>query len=287
VAFLAGIVLLFAGVEVQAVHVVEMRRPARGYPWAIGLAAALSLAIFALGAVPIAAILPADRIALQSGVFDAFGAVISDAWHLGWLTRLLSLLVGLGAIGGVFAWLGSPAKGLLAAAADGELPLLMQATNRRGMPKYIILAQGVGTTLMSALYFGNENVAIIFFLLSAMTIALYVIAYMLMYAAAIRLRYTRPGLARPFRIPGGIVGIWLVAGVGFIGVLFSFLAAFVPPDQLPVGSPLAYTALVLIGTVVFCTMPLVIHQARRARRAGAPPATDAPLNDAAAVKPIL
>ncbi|MEO9189737.1 MAG: amino acid permease, partial [Acetobacteraceae bacterium] len=68
IAFLAGIVLLFAGVEVQAVHVTEMKKPSTGYPAAVGLGAIISLVIFALGAVPIAAILPYDKISLQSGV---------------------------------------------------------------------------------------------------------------------------------------------------------------------------------------------------------------------------
>lgn len=66
VAFLAGIVLLFTGVEVQAVRVVEMRRPGRGYPLAIGIGALASLLIFALGAISIAEILPHERISLQS-----------------------------------------------------------------------------------------------------------------------------------------------------------------------------------------------------------------------------
>ena len=263
VAFLAGIVLLFAGVEVQAVHVVEMRNPGRSYPLAIALGALIALVVFALGAIPLAAILPGDKISLQSGVFDAFGAVITDVWNLRWLTQVLALLVGLGAISGVFAWLGSPSKGLLATAADGELPPVMQVTNRHGMPKHILIGQGIVVTLMSSMYFGGEDVSVVFFLLSAMTVALYLIAYMLMYAAAIRLRYTRPELARPFRVPGGSAGMWVVAGVGFLGVLFSFLVAFVPPDQLPVGSPALYVALVVIGTVVFCGLPLIIHQVRR------------------------
>ena len=67
--------------------------------------------IFALGAIPIAAILPHEKISLQSGVFDAFAAVITDLWHMGWVVQALSLLVGLGAVSGVFAWLGSPSKG--------------------------------------------------------------------------------------------------------------------------------------------------------------------------------
>ncbi|ODV10550.1 MAG: hypothetical protein ABT20_07890 [Rubrivivax sp. SCN 70-15] len=144
----------------------------------------------------------------------------------------------------------------------------MQATNRHGMPKHILAGQGVLVTLMSSMYFGGEAVSVVFFLLSAMTVALYLIAYMLMYAAAIRLRYSMPSLARPFRVPGGLVGMWTVAGVGFIGVLFSFLVAFFPPDQLPVGSPGLYVALVVIGTVVFCGMPLFIHQRRRPGWAG-------------------
>jgi amino acid transporter len=263
VAFLAGIVLLFAGVEVQAVHVMEMRNPSREYPAAIGLAAIISLLIFALGAVPVAAILPYEKISLQSGVFDTFSAVIGDIWHAGWLTSLLSLLVGIGAISGVFAWLGSPSRGLLATAHDGELPPVLHAMNGHGMPTHILMIQGVVVTVMSCLYFVIKDVSVVFFLVSAMTIALYLIAYMFMYAAGIRLRYTKPDLARPFKVPVGLAGMWLVAGVGFVGVLFSFLVAFFPPDQLPVGSPVVYVILVIVGTVVFCGIPLILHAIRR------------------------
>jgi amino acid transporter len=250
-------------VEVQAVFVTEMKNPSRGYPAAIGLGALISLLIFALGAIPVAAILPYDKISLQSGVFDTFGAVITDIWHMGWLTSVLSLFVGIGAISGVFAWLGSPSKGLLATARDGELPKVLHASNSHGMPTHILFVQGVVVTVMSCLYFVIKDVSVVFFLVSAMTIALYLIAYMLMYAAAIKLRYTKPALARPFKVPGGLAGMWLTAGVGFVGVFFSFLVAFFPPDQLPVGSPVLYVTLVIIGTVVFCGIPLILHAMRR------------------------
>jgi putative glutamate/gamma-aminobutyrate antiporter len=263
IAFLAGIVLLFAGVEVQAVHVMDMKNPSREYPAAIGLGALISLLIFALGAIPVAAILPYDKISLQSGVFDTFAAVITDIWHAGWLTSVLSLLVGIGAISGVFAWLGSPCRGLLSTAHDGELPPVLHAMNSKGMPTHILLVQGGIVTVMSCLYFVIKDVSVVFFLVSAMTIALYLIAYMLMYAAAITLRYTQPDIVRPFKVPGGLGGMWLAAGVGFVGVLFSFLVAFFPPDQLPVGSPVLYVTLVVIGTVVFCGIPLILHAIRR------------------------
>jgi glutamate:GABA antiporter len=263
IAFLAGIVLLFAGVEVQAVHVTEMKKPSREYPMAIGLAAIISLVLYVMGAIPIAAILPYQKISLQSGVFETFDAVFAGVWHISWLGPLMALLVGIGAISGVFAWLGSPCKGLLATAEDGELPPVLQATNQHEMPTNILLVQGAVVTVISCLYFIIKDVSVVFFLISAMTIALYLIAYMLMYAAAITLRYTAADLARPFTVPGGLGGMWLAAGIGFVGVAFSFLVAFFPPDQLPVGSPVLYVAVVIMGTLVFCGIPLVIHAMRR------------------------
>ena len=122
-------------------------------------------------------------------------------WHLAWLAQLLSLLVGIGAIAGVFAWLGSPSRGLLTTADDGELPPVLQATNSHGMPKHILFAQGAVVTVMSSIYFLIKDVSTVFFLISAMTVALYLIAYMLMYAAAITLRYSEPKLARPSPYP--------------------------------------------------------------------------------------
>ncbi len=273
ISFLAGIVLLFAGVEVQAVHVMDMKSPSRGYPAAIGLGALISVLIFALGALPIAAILPYEKISLQSGVFDAFGAVLTDLWHMGWAVSALSLLVGIGAISGVLAWLGSPSRGLLETAHEGELPPILQAKNSKGMPTHILLVQGLIVTVISCFYFVIRDVSVAFFLISAMTIALYLIAYMLMYAAAIKLRYSQPALARPFKVPGGVAGMWLTAGIGLAGVLFSFVVSFFPPDQLPVGSPALYTGLVVLGIVVFAGIPLIIHHVRRSDWA---PANDAP-----------
>src|SRR5581483_6726270 len=72
---------------------------------------------------------------------------------------------------------------------------------------------------------------------------------------------TRPAPALPY--PGGTAGMWVVAGVGFLAVTFAFVLAFVPPIQLPVGSPTSYVALVAAGTIVFTAIPLLIHHLRR------------------------
>ena len=62
---------------------------------------------------------------------------------------------------------------------------------------------------------------------------------------------------------GGLAGMWIIAGVGLVGVVFSFVVSFFPPDQLPVGSSSMYVGLVISGIVIFAGIPLIIHQLRR------------------------
>jgi len=263
IAFLGGILLLFAGIESQGVHVMEMKNPKRDYPLAIAFGAAVALCLFTLGSISIATILPYDKIDLTTGVFVAFEAVLKDLWHLDILVNILSLLVGFGVMGGVFAWIASPSRGLLATAEEGELPPILQVKNKKDIPTHILIVQGIIVTMISSLYFFMKNVDVGFFLISAMTIALYLIMYMLMYASVIRLRHIQPDIPRPFTVPGGMLGLWLIAGLGFLAMLFSFVVAFFPPSQLPVGSPAFYTILVIISTIVFTSIPLIIHAIRR------------------------
>lgn len=57
---------------------------------------------------------------------------------------------------------------------------------------------------------GNVNSS--FWALFALTTTVYVVMYFLMYAAVIKLRYSQPNTVRRFKIPGGIVGVWILAG---------------------------------------------------------------------------
>jgi len=209
------------------------------------------------------AILPYEKIDLTKAIFLTFEAIIKDIWHLDWLLKLLSLFVAFGVMGGVFAWIASPSRGLLATAEAGELPPILQKTNKKEMPVPILIIQGIIVTIISSLYFFMKHVEVGFFLISAMTISLYLIMYMLMYASVIKLRYTQPHLPRPFKLPGGKLGLWLIAGTGFVAMLFSFVVAFFPPSQLPVGSALFYTFLVILSTIFFSSIPLLIHAKRK------------------------
>lgn len=257
IAFLAGIILLFAGVEVHAVHANEMANPKRQFPLAILIASVVIILLFTLGSFAVATVLPNQAINLQEGLMKAFQQIFTQ-FGIGWATPLVCLLLAFGGVGGVMSWISGPSRGLLWTAQEGEIPPFLARTNKHGVQISILIVQGVIVTILSLAYFVMDDVSVAFFLLSAMTITLYLIMYMLMYAAAIRLRYSQPDLKRSYRVPGGNAGMWLISGTGFAGVLFAFVVGFFPPSQLPVGSPALYIGLVVGGTVLFTVIPLLI-----------------------------
>ncbi len=258
IAFLAGIVLLFAGVEVQAVQAADMKNPARDFPLAMFMASLIIVLLFLLGSFAIASVIPASQINLTAGVMQTF-KVLFDKYNMTFLLPVLGLLMALGAIGGVMSWVTGPSRGLLQTAKEGEMPPFMAKTNAQGAPVTLLLIQLCVVTVLALLYFVMKNVSVAFFVLSAMTATLYLAMYMFMFVAAIRLRYTKPYMARPYKVPGGMFGIWVIAGIGFLGVAFAFIVGFFPPASLAVGNPAFYVGLVASGLIIFIGMPLLIQ----------------------------
>ena len=87
--------------------------------------------------------------------------------------------------------------------------------------------------------------------------------YMLMFAAAIVLRYSQPNTPRPYKVPFGRAGMWIFGGVGLVGSVIAFVLSFVPPAQITVGSPRAYVAILIGGNALFVIVPLVIYAIRK------------------------
>jgi len=259
ISFLAGVVLLFAGMEVSAVHANEVKNPKKDYPKAIFLAALIILVVFSLGSLSIASVLPASAISLTAGLMQGFKELFS-IFHLDWLLPIIGLLVAFGSIGGVAAWIVGPSKGLFATAKAGDIPPILETRNKNNVPTHILLIQGGVVTILALVFLLMPTVSTAFFLLTALTAILYLVMYILLYASAIRLRYTQPDVKRSYKVPGGNFGMWLVGGVGILGALFAIVVGLFPPTQLSIGSPLFYVLFLTIGTLVFLGVPiLMIH----------------------------
>jgi glutamate:GABA antiporter len=264
-AFLGGIILLFTGMEMAGFHARETRDPGRTVPRAIALAVTITVLFSVLGSLFMAFVLPQQEISLVSGTMELFSSVL-DSFSLGWLVAPLALLVALGGVAHLTPWILGPAKGVAAVAQQGLAPERFGRTNRADVPVPLLVAQGVGGSVFALLFLLVPSVSTSYWMLSAVTAQIIVVMYALMFAAVIRLRHTQPDTPRPYRIPGGLPGVWLVGGVGLLGCLVSFVLGFVPPSQLKTGDPVVYVLLLAAAILVLSAPPFVLALLSRRSR---------------------
>jgi len=177
---------------------------------------------------------------------------------------VIAVALAFGVLAGVLTWVSGPSKGIFAVGRAGYLPPFFQKTNKNGVQRNILLIQGGIVTLLGLLFVVMPSVQSFYQILSQLTVLLYLIMYLLMFAAAIYLRYSMKKTDRPFRIGGKGNGLmWVVGGVGFLGSLLAFILSFIPPGQIAVGSKTMWYAVLVIGCVVVVIVPLIIYAMRK------------------------
>lgn len=253
---LTAIIMSFCGIEIATVHANDVNNPQHAFPKALIYSVGIILSTLILGSLAIAIVLPQNDINLVAGIMQAFEAFFL-AYHMHWMMPVVAVMLVLGGLGGVSNWIIAPTKGLLVAAEDGNLPAVFQQTNSHGAPVLMLYTQAIIVTLLSTLFLFMPSVNGSYWLLTASAAQLYMLMYLIMFIAAIKLRLSEPNHPRAFKIPGGLAGMLFVAGVGIIGVLTTLAVSFIPPDGINVGSTMRYELTLIIGLIVMCAPPLI------------------------------
>ncbi len=260
--FLAGALVIVSGIEVSAAHASQVKNPKRSFPKAIFLSVFVSIAAIILGALAIAFVVPQKEISLVAGLMEAFDTFFA-AHHLDWLVPTVALLIVVGSLGEVAAWIIGPSKGLLVSARHGLLPPVLQRKIHGDVPVNILFLQALVVTGLVFVFLLMPTVSSAYWILTALTAQLYLIMYLLMFVSALVLRYKRPEIHRPYRIPWGNFGIWLAVTLGLVGGLFTLFIGFFPPSQLKTGSLLFYESFLILGILVMCGAAFAIYGLRK------------------------
>ncbi len=263
---LASIVLVvnsfftYAGIEVNAVHVNDLRNPAREYPRAIFVAMALVLAVLIFPTLAISWVIPAHQISFTAGVMQAFDRLLSH-FGVGFAVPLIAIALAAAAFAGMLTWLDGPSEGLLRIGRErGFLPPYFQKVNGHGIEVRILGTQGVVITLIALLYAFIPSVSHAYWIFVTMATQVYLIMYVLMFIAARRLRRTQPHHPRGYRAPM----LSLLCLLGVASSVAALVIGFIPPAQFGKSNPLTYAVLILAGLLVIgITPPLLMHWLRR------------------------
>jgi amino acid transporter len=252
--------LSYSGMEMNAVHVSSLRKPAKEFPRAMFLAMGLVLLIFILPALAISWVVPSGELSLTAGVMQAFDVVFAQfGWQI--LTPIVGIMLVTASLGGMLTWLAGPSKGLLLISRqEGYLPPWLQQRNSHGVQQNILVAQGLVTTAIALLYAFIPDVSSTYWIFSVITTQVYLIMYLLMFVAAVRLRRKEPDHPRGYRAPM-LVGL---CGIGFAASLAALLVGFIPPSQFGSSSAGGYVLIVGGGALgLGLVVPYLFYKLRK------------------------
>ena len=263
-ALIGGVFFSYAGMEMNAAHIKQLKNPRKQYPIAILIAAILSMAIFIIGTLIIAMVIPNKDINVIYSLYATFYEIGKSA-GIPWVFTIVAWLSVIAGAAGTISWLAGVPLMLVGAGRGGLLPKGVQKLNKKGMPSRLMYMQAVVVSVVLVGLVLLPNVEGFYVLISQAVTILYLSMYVLMFWAFIRLRRTQPNRPRSFKVPGGMAGAWIVGGIGLLATFFGYIVAFIPPSQLSgaVGKPVIYIGGIALLVVVSYVLAFWIYRVRK------------------------
>jgi len=231
--FWSQIAFAFTGLELVSAMSGEIREPRRTLPRAALTAAALIAAMYIIGTFSLLSLAPAADVDPKSGVFHAI-TIGSAALKIGFVGILAALLVTVGNAGGVGSTVAGIARVPFVVGIDRYLPQAFGKIHPRWRTPYVsIIVQAILSALVLLLSQINETTRGAYQVVIDITIILYFIPFLYMFAAAIKLanrpdRNTNP---HAVLVPGGKIGVWIACGLASAVTLLSIIVSVFPPGD--------------------------------------------------------
>jgi amino acid transporter len=211
----------FSGFEISSLVGQEVKDPERTIPRGILIAGFVVMAIYIAGSTSVLVALPPDALVERSGISDAVELVSARLGLVGF-GAVTALLLVIGSIGGTSSWIAGAARVPFAAGVDHVLPRSFAALHPKyRTPHVSLLVQGIVTTVIFLVSVfltvgGTTTIQEAYDILVNLTILIYFVPYLYLFAAFIKL--LSPGR-----------GATAAAAVGFSATFVSLALLFVPP----------------------------------------------------------
>jgi glutamate:GABA antiporter len=283
---LAAPILIFdlEGFELPSSASEELKNPRRDVPFAVLRSGVGTLLFYGVPILAILVVLRPSQLSNVAGFVDAMktvfvvygGHTAASGTVLTGAGRVLADICAIGVIFGLLSsgvvWLIGSDRTQAVAGFDGAAPRWMGYFSQRlGTPLAVNVLSGVVSSgvLVLALTLTSGNAAKYFSATLGLVISMVTITYVLIFPAVIRLRYKYPDIRRPYRIPGGTIGLWVTgilttawAAFTTVAVIYPGIGTASPDSSLPsgfAGQRLQYTlsqvvpiaAMILIGLLLY------------------------------------
>jgi amino acid transporter len=236
--FWSSLCFAFSGFEISSMVGQEVYNPRKTIPRSIVLSGIAITIIYILSSASILVAVPASEMAERSGIADAIELVTTKLGVAG-VGAFIAFLLVVGSIAGTSSWIAGAARVPFAAGVDAAMPAAFAKLHHKYRTPYVaLIVQGVATTALFLVSVflsiggGRTTVQEAYDIMVNLTILIYFLPYLYLFASFIRLRTLDTGMPNDentVTLPGGTVGAWLIAGCGMFATGVAMGLVFVPP----------------------------------------------------------
>ncbi len=245
----SAVCFAFSGFELTALVGQEVHRPSRTIPLGVVLAGTIVTLIYVLGSTAVLVSVPASSLVELSGIVDAIDLVASRI-GLGRLGPLVGALLAVSALAMTSSWFAGSARVPFVAGVDRVLPAAFGRLHPRfRTPHVVLVVQGIVATavflvsVLLAVSGARPSIEDAYDVMVNLSILLYFVPYIYLFAAYVRLAPQRAEGERTGRLDGRLM-VGLVAAAGLAATGTSLALLFVPP---PGTNSVAYFEANLLG----------------------------------------
>lgn len=253
--FISVIIFNMLGFEVICTLSDEMEDPNKQIPQAIIIGGLVIAAIYMFSAFGIGAAIPTEEISTSGGMIDAFmlltGSGIGSVF-----IKICAILFTLTLVGNMLSWSLGVNSVACYAAKNGDMPKIFALEDEKnGMPKGSAIMNGIVASFVVLIspFIPNQDIFWSFF---ALNLVMFLLSYVPLFPAFLKLRKIDGDTERPFKVKGSPTFLKILAYVPMCAIIISLIFTAVPlsfdSETLAATLPITVGAIIciLIGEVI-------------------------------------
>jgi amino acid transporter len=256
----------YSGIQSVAFHMTNIDNPQKNIPRSILLATVLIVSLTVLATLALMIVVPVKDVNVLNGLIQGISAVLSIIGLAG-AEPMIAIMVTIGMLAALSTWVLGPARGMQTAAEQEFFPKIMAGKNKAGMPVNMLVIQIFIVLILSLSFLVMPSVYAAFAMLVAITSQFTVVMWVMIFVAAIRLRFTKPDAHRVFYV-GKRNSNWLLVTMSLVAIfmcVLGFVLGLFPPAFSHVKDVFQYTMILIVADVIIIAIPLVwiwLHRKR-------------------------
>ncbi len=260
--YISVIIFNFLGFEVLCTFADDMEDPSRQIPKAIITGGIVIAAIYVFCAFGIGVAIPQHEISADTGLLDAMVLLTGSAGGL--FIRAMALLFLVTLFGNMISWSLGVNSVAAYAAENHDLPAVYALRSKKNdMPVGSAVMNGIEATAVVVVgaFLRDSDLFWSFF---ALNLVMFLLSYLPIFPAFLKLRRDDPDRPRPYRAPGGEAVTRVMAIVPMVLIVVSVIFTAVPLsfDSATLSAVLPIT----VGSVIFIVLGEIIITACRKKK---------------------